>query len=74
MAHHIGKNVLENDAPVRRADRNGSLDIFYPRQRQSFPRTSRDICAQPSTDMTRMTKARKTFVGAVTGMSDVSAR
>lgn len=39
-----------------------------------LPRTSRDICAQPKADMTMMTKARKTLVGAVTGISVVSAR
>lgn len=39
-----------------------------------LPRTSRDICAQPSADITMMTKARKTLVGAVTGISEASAK
>ena len=39
-----------------------------------FERTSRLSCAQPSTAITPMTKARKTLDGAVTGISVVSAR
>src|SRR5882724_4808324 len=34
VAHHIGEDVLHDDAPVGCADRHGGAYIFDPRQRQ----------------------------------------
>ena len=49
--------------------------IFDAGQRQRLASAPRGCSwAQPSTDMTPMTKARKTLDGAVTGISVVSAR
>ncbi len=75
VAHHVGQDVLDDDAPVGGADRDGRADIFDAGQRQRLAaHLAADSCAQPSAAMTTMTKARKTLDGAVTGISEVSAR
>jgi CxxC motif-containing protein (DUF1111 family) len=64
------KMMRRSVAPIAMAARTYSIRASA----SVLPRTSRDICAQPSADMTKMTKARKTWVGAVTGINEVSAR
>ena len=60
--------------PSLGADRHRGAHIFDARQRQRLAAHLARSCAQPSAAMTPMTKAMKTLEGAVTGISEVSAR